>query len=43
MDTKKIVTKETETLVQLITILNELPQPDIEYILELLKHWQKIR
>ncbi len=35
--------KETETLVQLITILNELPQPDREYILELLKHWQKIR
>ena len=35
--------KETETLVQLITILNELSQPDKEYILELLKHWQKIR
>ena len=35
--------KETETLVQLITILNELPQPAREYILELLKHWQKIR
>ncbi len=35
--------KETETLVQLITILNELPHPDREYILELLKHWQKIR
>ena len=27
--------KETESLVQLITILNELPQPDREYILEL--------
>ena len=38
-----ISTKETETLVQLITILNELTQPDREYILELLKHWQKIR
>ena len=35
--------KETETLVEIYTILKELPQPDREYILELLKHWQKIR
>lgn len=35
--------KETETLVKLIIILYELPHPDREYILELLKHWKKIR
>ena len=32
-----------ETLVELLKILKELPQPDREYILELLTHWQKIR
>jgi hypothetical protein len=35
--------KEIETLVAIITILKELPQPDREYILELLKHWERIR
>lgn len=35
--------KEVETLVAIITILKELPHPDREYILELLKHWERIR
>ena len=36
--------KDTEkTLEEIIAILNDLPQPDKEYILELLKHWRKIR
>tara|TARA_R100001224_G_scaffold37930_1_gene21567 strand:- start:200 stop:343 length:144 start_codon:yes stop_codon:yes gene_type:complete len=32
-----------EAVLKIMTILKDLPQPDIEYILELLKHWQKIR
>ena len=36
-------TQETETLVELITILKSLPQADREYILELIKHWKEIR
>ena len=32
-----------DAVLKIMKILNDLPQPDIEYILELLKHWQKIR
>ena len=35
--------EESGTIVAIITILKELPQPDREYILELLKHWERIR
>ena len=35
--------KETETLVEIYTILKELPQKHREYILELLQNWKKIR
>ena len=35
--------EEKETLLKIMCILYDLPQPDKEYILELLKHWQKIR
>jgi len=40
-DTEEML--QPSTLIQIIGILNDLPQPDKEYILELLKHWQKIR
>ena len=32
-----------DKLEKIKTILKDLPQPDREYILELLKHWQRIR
>ena len=37
----KLIAKDT--IQEIKTILKDLPQPDREYILELLKHWQRIR
>lgn len=43
LDNQRDKIKKAETVLKIMTILKELPQPDREYILELLKHWQKIR
>ena len=37
---KGLTSKETETLVEIITILKKHPHPYMEDILELLKHWE---
>ena len=39
----KNINKETSIILKIMYILDDLPQPDKEYIYELLRHWHKIR
>ena len=39
----KNINKETSIILKIMYILDDLPQPDKEYIYELLRHLHKIR